>query len=210
MRRQLLPGLMMVLVFTVLTGLFYPFVVTGIAQAAFKDKADGSLIERDGEIVGSRWIGQPFTEPGYFHPRPSATNYTPGPGYAFGSNEGPTSDRWLLGEDDGETDVDESDINGVDDKIRLYREENGLDADTPVPVDAVTGSASSLDPHISVANARLQASRVAEARQMDVDAVLELVQDHTDERELGFLGEPGVNVVELNLALDDAGAGAAS
>jgi K+-transporting ATPase ATPase C chain len=205
MRRQLLPALAMVLVFTVLTGLIYPLVVTGIAQTAFKDKADGSLIERDGEVVGSRWIGQPFTEPGYFHPRPSATDYTPGPGYAYGSNEGPTSDRWLDGVDDGETDVDESDLDGVDDKILVYREENRLAPDTPVPVDAVTGSASGLDPHISVANARLQAARVANAREMTVDAVLEMVEDHTDERELGFLGEPGVNVVELNLALDAAG-----
>lgn len=205
MRRQLLPALAMVLVFTVLTGLLYPLVVTGIAQTAFKDKADGSLIERDGEIVGSRWIGQPFSEPGYFHPRPSATDYTPGPGYAYGSNEGPTSDRWLDGVDDGETDVDESDLDGVDDKILVYREENGLAPDTPVPVDAITGSASGLDPHISVANARLQAGRVANARGMTVDTVLEMVEDHTDERELGFLGEPGVNVVELNLALDEVG-----
>jgi K+-transporting ATPase ATPase C chain len=204
MRRQLLPGLAMVLVFTVITGLAYPFVITGIAQAAFGDKADGSLIERDGEVVGSEWIGQPFTAAEYFHPRPSATGYAPGPGYAYGSNEGPTSERFLLGEDDPETaDVDESEVNGVDDRVRAYREENGLGDDAEVPVDAVTGSSSSLDPHISVANARIQAGRVAEERGLELDVVMDLIEDHTSGRALGFLGEPGVNVLELNLALDE-------
>jgi K+-transporting ATPase ATPase C chain len=194
----------MLIVFTLLTGLVYPLVVTGIAQAAFGDKADGSLIERDGQVVGSAWIGQPFTAPGYFHPRPSATGYAPGPGYAYGSNEGPTSERFLVGEDDPETtDVDESETNGVDDRIRAYREQNGLAADAPVPVDAVTGSGSSLDPHISVANARIQAVRVAEARGLGLEVVLELVDENTAGRDLGFLGEPGVNVLELNLALDE-------
>jgi K+-transporting ATPase ATPase C chain len=201
----------MVLVFTVLTGLAYPLVVTGFARAAFRDKAEGSLIERDGQVVGSRWIGQSFTEAGYFHPRPSATDYSPGlpagveggPAYAAGSNYGPTNETFLLGEDDPETpDVDESETDGVDDLVRAYREENGLDDGAPVPVDAVTGSASSLDPHISVANARIQARRVAQARDLELDSVLELVDDHTSGRALGFLGEPGVNVLELNLDLD--------
>jgi K+-transporting ATPase ATPase C chain len=197
----------MVLVFTAITGLAYPLLVTGIAQAAFGDEADGSLIERDGEVIGSSWIGQPFTEPRYFHPRPSATGYSPGPGYAYGSNEGPTSERFLLGEDDPETpDVDEAAESGVDFLVEQYREINGLGADAPVPVDAVTGSASSLDPHISVANARIQASRVAEERGLDLGTVLDLVEDHTDGRALGFLGEPGVNVLELNLALDELSA----
>ncbi|MGE0795314.1 MAG: K(+)-transporting ATPase subunit C [Acidimicrobiia bacterium] len=204
MRRQLLPALGMVLVFTVLTGLAYPLLVTGVAQAAFADKADGSLIERDGRIVGSSRIGQSFEGAEYFHPRPSATGYAPGPGAAYGSNEGPTSERFLLGEDDPETtDVDESETTGVDDRIRVYREENGLADDVAVPVDAVTGSASSLDPHISVANARIQARRVAGERGLDLDTVLALVEDHTDGRALGFLGEPGVNVLEINLALDE-------
>jgi K+-transporting ATPase ATPase C chain len=194
----------MVLVFTVITGLAYPLLVTGIAQATFGDKADGSLIERDGEVIGSSWIGQPFTEPQYFHPRPSATGYAPGPGYAYGSNEGPTSERFLLGEDDPETaDVDEAAESGVDYLVAQYREINGLADDDPVPVDAVTGSSSSLDPHISVANARIQANRVADERGLDLEAVLELVDDHTADRTLGFLGEPGVNVLELNLALDE-------
>jgi K+-transporting ATPase ATPase C chain len=160
-------------------------------------------VERDGEPVGSRWIGQQFTGEEYFHPRPSATGYSPGPDYAFGSNEGPTSERWLFGEDDPETsDVDESETSGVDDLIRIYRAENGLEQDAPVPVDAVTGSASSLDPHISLANARIQAERVAGVRGIEVDQVLSLVEEHTDGRALGFLGEPGVNVLLLNLSLD--------
>jgi K+-transporting ATPase ATPase C chain len=194
----------MVILFTILTGLIYPLAVTGIGQAVFGDRADGSLVERDGEPVGSRWIGQQFTGEEYFHPRPSATGYSPGPDYAFGSNEGPTSERWLFGEDDPETpDVDESETSGVDDLVRIYREENGLEGDAPVPVDAVTGSSSSLDPHISLANARIQAERVAAARGIDLDQVLALVEETTDGRGLGFLGEPGVNVLLLNLALDE-------
>jgi K+-transporting ATPase ATPase C chain len=194
----------MVILFTILTGVIYPLAVTGIGQTVFGDRADGSLVERDGEPVGSRWIGQQFTGQVYFHPRPSATGYSPGPDYAFGSNEGPTSERWLFGEDDPETpDVDESETSGVDDLVRIYREENGLEADAPVPVDAVTGSASSLDPHISLANARIQAERVAAARGIDLDRVLALVEETTDGRGLGFLGEPGVNVLLLNLALDE-------
>jgi K+-transporting ATPase ATPase C chain len=200
----------MVLVFTVLTGLLYPLVVTGIAQAAFGDKADGSLVERDGKVVGSRWIGQPFTDVKYFHPRPAADAYVPGAQgggtYSYGSNYGPTNEAFLLGEDDPETpDVDESETNGVDDLVRAYREENHLADDARVPVDAVTASGSGLDPQISVANARIQARRVAQARRLDLDQVLGLVDAHTDGRDLGFLGEPGVNVLELNLALDEQG-----
>lgn len=189
MRRQLLPALGMLAIFTVLTGLAYPLVVTGIAQTAFGDKADGSLIRRDGHIVGSRLIGQPFTAPEYFHPRPSATDYAPGPDYAYGSNEGPTSERFLLGADDPETpDVDESQTTGVDDRVRAYREENGLADNARVPVDAVTASASSLDPQISVANARIQAQRVAKTRSVDVSSVLKLVKDYTDSGTSGFSG----------------------
>jgi K+-transporting ATPase ATPase C chain len=203
MLRQLRSAFVMVLVFTVITGAVYPLVVTGIAQVGFGDKADGSFVESDGEPVGSRWIGQTFTGAEYFHPRPSATGYAPGPGYAYGSNYGPSNETWLLGEDDPETtDVDESETNGVDDLVRAYREENGLAEDQSVPVDAVTGSASSLDPHISIANARLQAPRVAASRGMDEGAILDLIDEHTEGRDLGFLGEPGVNVLLLNLALD--------
>ena len=205
MLRQLRSAFVMVVIFTVITGVAYPLLVTGIAQAGFGEKADGSLVESDGEVVGSRWIGQTFSGGEYFHPRPSATGYSPGPDYAFGSNYGPTNEAWLLGEDDPETpDLDESVTTGVDDLIRIYREENGLDSDTPVPVDAVTGSGSSLDPHISIANARLQAPRVAAARGLDEAVVLDLIEEHTEGRDLGFLGEPGVNVLLLNLALDGA------
>jgi K+-transporting ATPase ATPase C chain len=183
-------------------------VVTGIGQVAFGDKADGSLVERDGVVVGSELIGQPFTEARYFHPRPSAASYVPGAQgggtYSYGSNYGPTNETLLLGEDDPETtDVDESTTNGIDDLVRAYREENGLSDDVRVPVDAVTSSASGLDPHISVANARIQARRVATERNLDLARVLQLVDDNTDGRALGFLGEPGVNVLMLNLALDD-------
>lgn len=203
MRRQVLPSIVMVVLFTLLLGVGYPLAMTGIGQVLFEEKADGQLIEVDGEVVGSRLIGQTFTEPQYFHPRPSATGYSPGPGDAHGSNEGPTSERFLEGEDDPETpDVDESETTGVDDRVRAYREENGLADDAEVPVDAVTGSGSSLDPSISVANARLQADRVAEERGLDVDLVLAMVDDHTAGRALGVLGEPGVDVLELNLALD--------
>ena len=207
MRRQLLPALWMMHVFTVLPGLVYPLVLTGIAQGLFKDNANGSLIKLDGQVIGSRLIGQPFTEPGYFHPRPAVDGYVPGAQgggvYSYASNYGPTNETFLLGEDDPETpDVDESKTTGVDDLVRAYREENGLAADAPVPVDAVTGSASGLDPQISIANARLQASRVAAARGLDVDEVLRLVDENTDTRDLGFLGEPGVNVLELNVDLD--------
>ncbi|HEU5152544.1 MAG TPA: K(+)-transporting ATPase subunit C [Iamia sp.] len=206
MRRQLIPSVSMVVLFTALLGLGYPLAMTGVGQVLFEDKADGQLIEVDGELVGSRLIGQAFTEPRYFHPRPSATGYTPGPGYAYGSNEGPTSERFLYGEDDPETpDVDESATTGVDDRVRAYREENGLADDAAVPVDAVTGSGSSLDPAISVANARIQATRVAAARGLPVDQVQGLVDDHTEGRPLAVLGEPGVNVLELNLALDALG-----
>jgi K+-transporting ATPase ATPase C chain len=195
----------MVIIFTFLIGGVYPLVVTGIAQAGFGDEANGSLVEHAGEFVGSRWIGQQFTGDEYFHPRPSATGYAPGPDYAYGSNYGPTNETWLFGEDDPETpDVDESETTGVDDLIRSYRETNGVDPETPIPVDAVTGSSSSLDPHISIANARLQAARVAESRGIDPSVVLGLIDRHTDGRALGFLGEPGVNVLLLNLALDES------
>jgi K+-transporting ATPase ATPase C chain len=190
MRRQLIPAILMLLVFTVITGLAYPLAVTGIAQAVFGDEADGSLVRgADGQVVGSELIGQAFAEPGYFHPRPSAA----GAGYdasaSSGSNLGPTNDDLLA---------------RVTERADAYRRENDLDADAEVPVDAVTASASGLDPHISVANARLQAPRVAEALGMDPEDVLALVDDHTAGRDLGFLGEDRVNVLELNLALDGA------
>ena len=189
MRAQLIAAMRAVLVFTVLVGLVYPLAVTGIAQLAFSDEADGSLVERDGRVVGSRLIGQAFVGEVWFHPRPSAA----GEGYDAGasgpSNLGPTNEDLL---------------DAVAARVARYREINGL-ADVAVPVDAVTASASGLDPHISTANARLQASRVAQSRGLDLDVVLRLIDEHTATRSLGFLGEDTVNVLELNLALDAAG-----
>jgi len=175
----------MLLLFTLLTGLVYPLVVTGIAQVAFHDKANGSLVEVDGEVVGSSGIAQEFTGAEYFHPRPSAVAYDPRD--SGGANLGPTNPDLL---------------DSIRANAEAYRGENGLAADAEVPVDAVTGSASGLDPLISVSNARLQAPRVAEARGLSVEQVLDLVDDHTTKRGLGFLGESGVNVLDLNVALD--------
>jgi potassium-transporting ATPase KdpC subunit len=206
MRRQLLPALMMMIVLTVVTGLIYPLVVTGVSQVAFNDKANGSLVENaDGDVVGSGLIGQTFTEPAYFHPRPSAARDGYDPTISSGSNLGPTNPKLLVGEKDDPTteDVDES-FDGIEQRAAAYRAENGLDDDAEVPVDAVAASASGLDPNISVANARLQAARVADERNLDPDVVLDLVDEHTDDRALGFLGEKAVNVLRLNLALDEA------
>lgn len=190
MRAQLTAALRALLVFTVLVGIAYPLAVTGIAQLAFGEEADGSLVERDGEVVGSRLIGQGFEGDEWFHPRPSAA----GDGYdgmaSSPSNLGPTNEVLL---------------DAVAERVDTYRRINGLDEDTVVPVDAVTASGSGLDPHISVANARLQASRVARARDLRLETMSALVEEHTTDRALGFLGEAGVNVLELNLALDDAG-----
>jgi K+-transporting ATPase ATPase C chain len=185
--RQLRPALLALVVLTVVCGIAYPLLSTAIGQAAFHDKANGSLVERDGVVVGSELIGQTFAAPQYFHSRPSAA----GAGYdgtsSSGSNLGPKSPDLLA---------------AVQERADAYRTENGLAADAEVPVDAVTASASGLDPHISVANARIQARRVAATRGLDLDEVLAMVHDHTDGRDLGVLGEPGVNVLELNLALD--------
>lgn len=186
LRRQLFPAVVMLLLLTVLTGVAYPLVVTGVAQAAFEERADGSLVEAGGRMVGSRLLGQSFTRPGYFHPRPSAADYDGGA--SAGSNVGPSNPELLA---------------VVAARAAAYRAENRLPAGAAVPVDAVTASASGLDPHISVANARLQAARVASARGLSPASVLALVDARTATRPLGFLGEEGVNVLELNLALDE-------
>jgi K+-transporting ATPase ATPase C chain len=185
--RQLTPAFLAVLVFTLLCGVVYPLLATAVGQVAFDHQADGSLIERDGHVVGSELIGQVFTAPGYFHNRPSAA----GDGYdgsaSSGSNLGPTNPDLM---------------NAVKERVAAYREENNLPDDAMVPVDAVTASGSGLDPHITVANADIQSARVAAARGLDVSMVLAMVHDYTEARDLGVLGEPGVNVVRLNLALD--------
>ena len=208
MRRQLIPAIVSMVIFTVALGLVYPLVITGIGQVAFGDKADGSLVERDGKVIGSSMLGQSFTtEDGtpidkYFQTRPSAVNYDPT--YSSGSNLGPTNPaliaKCLEVEDDDGNEI--CDPNTTPQRAKAYRELNGLDEDVEIPVDAVTASGSGLDPDISVANAKLQAPRVAEARGLTTKQVLELIDDHTNDRPLGIIGEKTVNVLGLNLALD--------
>ncbi len=187
--RQIRPALVALAVLTVVCGVLYPLAVTAAGQVAFHDRANGSLVRRNGVIVGSSLIGQRFESAGYFHPRPSAA----GDGYdaaaSSGSNLGPDAPELL---------------SAVAQRVADYRAENGLSDDVLVPVDAVTTSASGLDPHISVANARLQVRRVAAARGIDPTVVLGLIDQHTDRRSLLILGDPGVNVLELNIAMDDA------
>ncbi|MGA9596277.1 MAG: K(+)-transporting ATPase subunit C [Acidimicrobiia bacterium] len=190
MRRQLATGVVFLAVMTVLVGVAYPLAVTAVAQVAFRDQADGSLIEADGRVVGSRLIGQRFEGPEWFHPRPSAAGDGYDPRASSGSNLGPTSPELQK---------------LVAERVAAYRAENDLPDEVQVPIDAVTASGSGLDPHISVANARLQAPRVADARALPLQTVLDLIDAHTDDRPLGVLGDPGVNVVELNLSLDQAG-----
>jgi potassium-transporting ATPase KdpC subunit len=199
-RQQLLAGLRAVLVLTVLTGVLYPLAVTLVGQLAFEDEADGSLVRQDGHVVGSSLLGQSFTQPQYFHGRPSAAGAA-----ASGTEGGDPDDPTQIASSASNLGPTNPDfLDGVAGAVAAYRDDNGLSDDTPVPVDAVTSSGSGLDPHISVANARLQANRVADERGLDLDTVLGLIDDHTDGRALGFLGEPGVNVLGLNLALDDA------
>ncbi len=175
----------MTVVTTVLLGLIYPLAVTGVAQAIFYDRANGQLIERDGQIIGSRIVGQPFSSPGYFRSRPSAAGAVGyDAGASSGSNLGPTSKKLI-------------------DRIKaaagkLQAENPGK----PVPVDLVTASASGLDPHISPAAAEFQIPRVARERGMSEDEVRRFVAEFTEGRQFGFLGEPRVNVLLLNLALD--------
>jgi K+-transporting ATPase ATPase C chain len=211
MRRDAISSLLAVVVLTVLLGLVYPLLVTGVSQVAMPGRADGSVVERDGRAVGSTLIGQDFrrqaenpdgspkedaegepvlvADPRYFQSRPSVTGYAPDA--TFFSNLGPN------GEDTKDA---------IDANVAAYLElERPFDPGLTVariPVDAVTDSASGVDPHISQANARIQARRVAKVRGLPLDRVLSAVEDHTAGRGLGVLGEPGVNVLELNLALD--------
>ena len=174
----------------VLCGL-YPLVVFGIGQALFRDKANGSLIvDKNGTLRGSRLLGQNFTAEKYFHPRPSSAGNGYDASNSGGSNLGPTSQKLR---------------DSIAQSTSDYRTQNGLATNAPVPADAVTGSGSGLDPHISLPNAQLQAPRVAKARDLRIEQVLELVRANTEGPDLGFLGEAGVNVLKLNLALDAMG-----
>ena len=184
MKKNLTIAVLMTIVTTVLLGVVYPLVMTAVAQVLFRDKANGQLISRDGKVIGSRIIGQPFTGPGYFHSRPSAA----GDGYdaanSGGTNFGPTNQKLL---------------DRVKQDVATLQAEN---PGQPVPVDMVTTSASGLDPDITPAAALFQAPRVARERKISEAQVTALVRAHIQPRQLGFLGEPRVNVLELNLALN--------
>ena len=181
------PAFVMLIIMTALTGGLYPAVVTGIAQLVFPSQANGSLIEQNGKAVGSSLIGQPFSDPKHFWSRPSATSpYPNNASSSSGSNQGPLNPALK---------------EAVEGRIKALREADP-DNKTPVPVDLVTASASGLDPHISPAAAEYQVARVAKARGLDVTKVGALVAENTEGRQLGFLGEPRVNVLKLNLALD--------
>lgn len=180
--------LVLLALFTLLTGGLYPALVTGIAQLAFPDAANGSLVERNGEIVGSIWIGQSFDDPRYFWGRPSATSPSPYHAAASsGSNLGPSNPALE---------------SAVRDRVSRLRDADPENAGKPIPVDLVTASGSGLDPHVSPAAALYQAPRVARARGLPEPRVRELVQTAVEERMLGVFGEPRVNVLKLNLALD--------
>jgi len=185
---ELRSAVMVTLIFAVVLCGLYPLVVFGLGQVFFRDQANGSLIvDKDGTVHGSKLLGQQFTADKYFQSRPSAAGNGYDAANSSGSNLGPTSQKL-------------SDT--ITQRIADYRTQNGLTTNAPVPADAVTASGSGLDPHISLHNAELQAPRVAKARNVNVEAVLTLVHANTDSASLGLLGEPGVNVLELNLALD--------
>jgi K+-transporting ATPase ATPase C chain len=186
MRRHLITAVLYTVVTTVLFGLVYPFVVTGASQLFFKDKANGQLIRQNGQIVGSRLIGQPFTAPGYFHSRPSNAGNGYDAANSSGSNYAPTNKKLI---------------------DRVAGDVTALQLDHPntdVPIDLVTASASGLDPDITPAAAEFQVARIARERRLSEVDVRKLVAEHSQGRQLGFLGEPRVNVLELNLALDEA------
>lgn len=184
MKRNLLIAVWFTLVTTVMLGLIYPLAITGLAQIFFHDRANGQLIEKDGKLVGSRIIGQAFTGPGYFHSRPSSAGTGYDPTSSGGSYLAPTNKNL---------------IERVKGDVQKLQAEN---PNAPIPVDLVTASASGLDPDISPAAAEFQIPRVAHSRGMKEEDVRTLVQKHTEGRDLGFLGEPRVNVLELNLELD--------
>jgi K+-transporting ATPase ATPase C chain len=205
--KHLRPAILLTLIFVVLAGLAFPTLIWGIGQTAFRSQANGSMItDKSGKVIGSALIAQGFAKPEYFHPRPSAAGNGYDAANSSGTNLGPTSDKLINGihkkTADGKDDP--SNFDGIKDLADAYRKENGLAPTAQIPADAVTRSASGLDPHISPANADIQAKRVADARHMPLDQVKKLIQENTDGAFLGFFGEPGVNVLQLNLALDGA------
>jgi potassium-transporting ATPase KdpC subunit len=185
MKKHLITALLMTVVMTVLLGLIYPLAITGLAQVLFRDKANGQLVSRNGEVIGSRIIAQPFTSANYFHPRPSAAGNGYDAANSGGTNLAPTNQKLI-------------------DRVRAdaasLQKEN---PNQPIPVDLLTTSASGLDPEISPAAAEFQIPRVARERGVSEPALRDLVRKHTQQRDLGLLGEPRVNVLELNLALDE-------
>jgi K+-transporting ATPase ATPase C chain len=206
MWRQIRAAVTSVVLFTVVFGVLFPLAVTGLSWLIFPRHAGGSLVVRDGRVIGSTLIGQGFATARYFHPRPSAAGAGYDAGASAGTNLGPTSDKLIHGIHkklpNGQDDP--GNFDGIADLVRAYRAENGLAPDTPIPADAVTRSASGLDPEISPANAELQIGRVARARGLPPESVRALVARHIKPRQLGILGEPRVNVLELNLDLDRA------
>jgi len=210
--KQLRPAIFLTLFFAVFTGLVFPYTLYAIGKV-MPHQANGSLVvNAKGEVIGSELIAQPFSKPEYFHPRPSGTGDlgygTFDKDHAFagssGTNLGPTSDKLINGihkkTADGKDDP--GNFDGIGDLVIAYRKENSLPADALVPADAVTRSASGIDPDISPENANLQAPRVAAARKVSLDAVKKLIEENTESRFLGVFGDPAVNVLNINLALD--------
>jgi K+-transporting ATPase ATPase C chain len=184
--KHIYPAVALTIVLTVLVGVIYPFVITGLSELFFKEKAHGSLIEREGRVIGSRLIGQAFKGPGYFHSRPSAAGYGYDAAASGGTNLGPTSKKLF-----------EEQLNA---RVKELHAEN---PNAEIPIDLVTSSGSGLDPHISLAAAEFQIPRITRERRMSEDKVKRLVRKHTEGRQFGVLGEPRVNVLELNLSLDE-------
>jgi len=184
MKKNLITAILMTIATTILLGIIYPLLVTGLAQLIFPKQANGQLIQKDGKTVGSRILAQAFSSPAYFHPRPSFAGNGYDPTSTNGSQLGPTNQKL---------------IDQVRGDVSTAHAENPTQ---PVPIDLVTGSASGLDPHITPATAEFQLPRVAKERGTSVAQLRELVQKHTEDRQVGFLGEPRVNVLELNLELD--------
>ena len=185
MKKHLITAFLMTIATTILLGVIYPLVITALAQVLFKDKANGQIRYRNGEAIGSRIIAQPFTGAKYFHPRPSAAGNGYDAANSGGTNLGPTNQKL---------------IDRIQADAKTLHEEN---PSQPIPVDLLTTSASGLDPEISPAAAEFQIPRIARERALPESTVRDLVQKHTDQRDLGLLGEPRVNVLELNLALDE-------